>query len=1274
MIKNLALVVFLFSINITAQITRPFANNALFLSPEVSAFQKYNLHDINLYTGKINLSIPIYEIKTGNIIVPITISYNSGGIKIDNIASSVGMGWNLSAGGSVIRTIKDIEDHSIVNSMGHGGSKLTELGSLASPTDIISSSNTNPVFTQSAKIDASPDVFTAVGPGIHTRFYLSNLNRGNPHDFQNNVSTHTMNFIDGSAIKGEPVTRKRLTDVLPSNGFTSSEVFGIFENVSLPWGTFPMDYEKFEFTNTQGLKYSFGSPDVYEYVPNYTTQVDLLGMADGFDAIAAIKNNITLIKAMAMGQYKERVSAWNLNTIEDPTSNRSVLFQYQKYNKPDIMQTRTSVNTVLMEDAMPFAGGNYNYSRSNICGYGFISDYMTQRSGITLPDECMLKNSFLYTKYSQTNRIESIQWENGNIKFYYDLNRQDAQNEKALTKIEVMVNDKIVHTYFFNYSYFNSKENCNEWQCKRLKLDNIDIMGAEETQAKRYYSFEYDYTHPLPKVNSLQQDFLGYYNNHGVELPAIDMHIHPQIQKSPTLYFRKQSGINSITPFSGGKVIPGDYSLESNQYSLTGLLKKVINPLGGFSEFEYENHDFYSDDIGVRQAGGARIKTQILNDGQKERYIYYEYKEKNGMTSGKLAGMPVYGFPLAYDDGRWRDSNNVSFITYSSNKGNIELTDNSYIGYTRVTVKEEGNGYKEHVFSYTPNENPVWTDKHPADRCGIFLHLNSSFGATNFIDKEIVRGKILEENTFNEQGALIKESKYRYKNDVFKEINIPYQNTIYHPYGGGFYPLSNDMDMLKYLPNTTTFKYNNTLKIERNVLVEKIDKEYVENNMVETQNKMTYDHIYPFVKSNQVIFSDTSSVENNFTYPYEVDNQLLLNANMVSTPLITENKLTKNGSSKIVSKKEIVYGKNVNTSNLILPTSTIHYNLDNTKYTDINFDKYDSKGNLLQYTSKDGVSNVVIWGYKQSLPLVQIGGVTYKEVMQKFGLDPDNNQSYLQLDIVKKSDLDFNDLSKDNLKSSLHTFRNTMNLPDSQISTFTHNPGIGVSNIAKPNNMKEDYKYKNDNKLSQIIGHDEKLVKEYQYNNVPQHTQAIFYNRKKEQIFTRSNCPVGHLGGDYTYRVTAGSFSSPVSVANADQMALHDIQLNGQNKANILGTCTAMACSFVPPSSLHQVTALVQKISHTKVKVKINIPITANTTINWQLGEGNLGNLIGTIGDVCKLQTMGHSFGASENGRSWKVLLAGNGAVYINLENGIINSSDTINLDFEYDVNDQNTP
>lgn len=74
-------------------------------SPSVSALFKANEIPISLSTGLPLIDLPIYTITEGNIEVPISITYNGGGIKVLEYSSIVGLGWQLNAGGCVTRTV-----------------------------------------------------------------------------------------------------------------------------------------------------------------------------------------------------------------------------------------------------------------------------------------------------------------------------------------------------------------------------------------------------------------------------------------------------------------------------------------------------------------------------------------------------------------------------------------------------------------------------------------------------------------------------------------------------------------------------------------------------------------------------------------------------------------------------------------------------------------------------------------------------------------------------------------------------------------------------------------------------------------------------------------------------------------------------------------------------------------------------------------------------------------------------------------------------------------
>ncbi|MCD4731915.1 MAG: hypothetical protein K8R74_15010, partial [Bacteroidales bacterium] len=79
-------------------------------SPTASELGMYGQIPVGLYTGTPNINIPLNTYKTKNLSLPISLSYNSNGIKVDQVASWVGMGWSLNAGGVITRIVRHQPD------------------------------------------------------------------------------------------------------------------------------------------------------------------------------------------------------------------------------------------------------------------------------------------------------------------------------------------------------------------------------------------------------------------------------------------------------------------------------------------------------------------------------------------------------------------------------------------------------------------------------------------------------------------------------------------------------------------------------------------------------------------------------------------------------------------------------------------------------------------------------------------------------------------------------------------------------------------------------------------------------------------------------------------------------------------------------------------------------------------------------------------------------------------------------------------------------------
>lgn len=80
------------------------------LPPETYQFQKRLLNNVSLFTGQPSIDIPIYTINIDGIEIPISVSYNTGGIKVEEDATCVGLGWSLNVGGQITRSCNGLPD------------------------------------------------------------------------------------------------------------------------------------------------------------------------------------------------------------------------------------------------------------------------------------------------------------------------------------------------------------------------------------------------------------------------------------------------------------------------------------------------------------------------------------------------------------------------------------------------------------------------------------------------------------------------------------------------------------------------------------------------------------------------------------------------------------------------------------------------------------------------------------------------------------------------------------------------------------------------------------------------------------------------------------------------------------------------------------------------------------------------------------------------------------------------------------------------------------
>lgn len=163
---------------ITKLLPKPVPN-----TPNVAALGKFGEYQVNAYTGLPEISIPLYEVKNGELSVPITLQYHASGIRRSDDASWVGLGWSLSCGGQVSRKLQGLAD---------------EDNYTTTPLQLnLSNCNTYSYLWGCSKNvkDAQPDLFSYTFPGSSGSFFLGS-NGAAPYMFPysaNKIQTYNPN-------------------------------------------------------------------------------------------------------------------------------------------------------------------------------------------------------------------------------------------------------------------------------------------------------------------------------------------------------------------------------------------------------------------------------------------------------------------------------------------------------------------------------------------------------------------------------------------------------------------------------------------------------------------------------------------------------------------------------------------------------------------------------------------------------------------------------------------------------------------------------------------------------------------------------------------------------------------------------------------------------------------------------------------------------------------------------------------------------------------------
>jgi len=507
-------------------------------------------YNVDMFSGTANINIPIYNYSVDGIDAGISLSYNTGGIRVDQLASSIGLGWNLNAGASITREVNGLEDEATVPALGPW-------------------QNTNP------PIPRVPQMSGAWGfKNPETDYDKFTINFGNSSvDFilqfvpvpsgvigpyqpflvgtSGNTNLHILPLVNGQSVYSAAVTNSN-----------SNNTYRFDPSMETQQAT--PQILSFQVTDEYGNQYFFDRGD-YEYKPYVDTTANprvtfMYYPVDKWNLTKLITWKGTTIT------YKYR----HFDYISYPLQRSVIMKEVREYNSTDIVY-------------------NANYD--------------------VLPHTQLLTDSIIYWK-GTLSEISEIDYPNGVVATFntpsaafdrLDLSGAYAiQNITLESKYDANVDNKLM--YQFNQAYFTTTANTEQPVVSgaydpfgyRLKLTGIDRYGTDLTTFEPYYRFTYNTNVVLPQRCSPAQDLYGYYN--GVSTGSTTF--------SPTTGQASWvvNGLSNSANFLPSHTFT--YLYNSLTYSVTYglsksnninnaqacLLTSMTNGLGGTTSFAYKDH------------------------------------------------------------------------------------------------------------------------------------------------------------------------------------------------------------------------------------------------------------------------------------------------------------------------------------------------------------------------------------------------------------------------------------------------------------------------------------------------------------------------------------------------------------------------------------------------------------------------------------------------------------------------------------------------------------
>ena len=1137
-------------------------------SPQAAAFAKYGEIPVSLNSGIPSISIPIYNISAGKIGVPVNFSYHAGGIKVEELASNVGLGWSLNAGGSIVRETRGIPDESNSGYYNTSGDVNAFLNNTLNSTQ-------RQAFLSNLRtglVDGERDMFTYSLPGgLSGKFFQDD--GGNYVTMPKSNLKITGGINGGWTILDDNGTKYifHTCDITSSISQTSSSSTGAgpssgFNDGNESFGPSAWYVDSIMDVNNETILLSYNSNTIgFPFTDNFTkkilTTASSISYAFGYFSIPTEMNSSALtINSVTSNRIKK--IDWKSGKIE---------FNYSNTNRLDL-NNDYALSSIIIS----------NYLGSQVKKFNVLTSYFISPANTFRPDDPTLQYRLKLDAVQEIGTDGSVL---PPFKFAYS---------------SVTIPDRFSNSQD-NWGYFNGKANGNSVLTYyqnvlgvRKKFGaNRDIdpsftqMGMltsifYPTGGKTEFKFENNHFHeakdpfytydgtPIVGISgnnsggATDQYYFQYSNNFTVDSAmatqnnqaAFQVHSSGGCENSnnnPCSVYIQITGPNGYTSNN-----PADESvlfLAPGNYTVTGTIETEYahTPYAAVT-FSLNAGTYNSAGIYDGLIGGLRIKqiTSYDNTGNIVGTKQYDYTSDFGNYSSGVAsykgGRPDYSHLETYynataqtlgDGSETRVYHTDVYESFSA-VSNLPLMTSAggYVTYGKVTETESSpdgktNGKTEYYFTTYDDAQDIVSDAFPYPTPCTFDWMRG-----------LPTGEIYYQRMTDGSYQRLKEKIYKYTflhNDAepTKTIIRNLKGSVLTFYEPAVYATDvlnsglaiatiNTVSEFYWLQSDTTIIYFNNQRA-----LSTFNVYNYRTNPFQIIDKISQD-------------SKGHLLKHAFTYPYDYLSTAPYSAMIARhelSPIIQTADFNGSTSMTEINTNFQSFG-----DNSIQPSGIQQKTLSNPSEFRIMFNSYNGYGHILEQQKANDVKEAFLWGYNTTYPVAKITNTT----------------SAIAQATITQSILD-NPTDDAALRNHLNNLRN---IPGALVTTYTYTPLVGITSETDPSGKTTFYEYDSFNRLKNIKDYQGNIVKNFQYNYVNSCGSGCVV--LPMQTFNGSNTigyPVGVFNVNAQLLGQATNQNQYVNLWNADPDNLAKGTLTpGINPLHFNLTAAA---NQTPPSSLY---------------------------------------------------------------------------------------------------------